>query len=370
MNDRSSSQSNAPARRVLIHSHLAFEFPNELTKFTRYAPGATVEVAEDEEAFLDRIGDAEVIVTGPVDRDVLESAKKVKLHVVPFAGVNRAPLAWYADHGVLLASSHGNAQAVAERAVALAFAAAGRVAEFDRDLRAGRWHRRRDERQPFDYWRSLTGSRIAILGTGAIGSRIATLLQPVAEELRGFRRRAPESVTESPAGTQNIVTGEDPDALEEPRRHPTELFDRLETNLEAAIAGVDLVIVALPLTESTRGVVTYDLLQSGNNAVLVNVSRAEIIPEDDLYTALTDGTLYAAGLDVWYRYPSPFWNEGPAELPSKLPFHTLDNVVLSPHAGSHSRAGKRGQLIGALAHVEEYFKTGAVRDAVDTKKGY
>ncbi|MFW5695951.1 MAG: NAD(P)-dependent oxidoreductase, partial [Alkalispirochaeta sp.] len=303
----------------------------------------------------------------------------LKAHVIPFAGINHVPLDWYRQHQVLLAGSHGNAGAVAERAVALMYAVAGRVVEFDADLRQGRWHRRRDEVQPFDYWRSLTGSRIAVLGTGTIGCRVAELVAPLVRsaggersgELVGLHRGGPNSGHgSSGVHTSQVVTAEAATADGHIRRHPERLFDRLTTDVEQALAAADVVYVTLPLTEATRGMLTHDVLAVTNRATLVNVARAEIVPEEDLYRALTEGTLGGAGIDVWYRNPSPFWQEGVEAMPSLLPFHHLQNVVLSPHAASHSREGKHAQFTGALSHVEEYLKTGDMARAVDVVRGY
>lgn len=377
------------ARLVLVYYHLAQEFPQEVSRLRGIFPEVRFVVAEREEQFRALLPQAEVIVAPPQPSMVLDETlsgtgtpsptSRLRAHVVPFAGINRAPLEWYRQHGVLLACSHGNAGTVAERAVALMYAAAGRVVEFDADLRQGRWHRRQDEVQPFDYWRTLTGSRIAILGTGTIGCRVAELAAPLVRgagaertgELVGLRRAGPQTA-EAPSGVQasRIVTAEAGAADGQLRRHPEQIFDRLTTRLEEALAGSDVVVVALPLTEATRGLLTRDALAATNSAVLINVARAEIIPEDQLYTSLTDGTLSAAGIDVWYRQPSPFYQEGPEAMPAQLPFHQLRNVVLSPHAASHSREGKLAQFTGALSHVEEYLKTDTMTRAVDAVRGY
>lgn len=339
-----------PPRSVLLHTHLAFEFPDLVAEKASAFPEVSFVAAEDTDDFRDRITEADVVVTAPIERDLLDTTTRLRLHVVPFAGVNRVPLAWYSEHNVLLASSHGNAQAVAERGVALLYAAAGRIVEFDRDLRRGLWHRRADEHRPFDYWRSLSGGTVAILGTGAIGTQTATLLRPLMGEIRGFRRRKVDSHPSS--GSAHSP------------------FDSIGTDLVDTITGCHVVVVTLPLTAETEGVLTKEILRTTDEAILVNISRAEVIPEDDLWSVLTDGTLYAAGIDVWYRNPSPFWQEGPEAMPSTHPFHTLDNVVLSPHAGSHSEEGKRGQLIEALAHVEEYLQTGSISRGIATHHGY
>lgn len=346
--------------RVLFFYHLALEFPGEIE--SRLLPGAPltgpdieITVARDRSEFESALPNAEVLIAAPQPGSTLERAASLRFHIIPFAGVNRAPLAWYRDRGVLLASSHGNAETVAERAVALMFAAAGRVVEFDRALREGRWHRRNDPVRPFEYWRSLAGARVAILGAGSIGTRIAELIEPLVGEIVGFRR-----------GT--VVADGGVSALA--RSAPASPFARFTGGITEALEDAEVVFVTLPLTADTRGVLTRDLLSTADSAVFVNVSRAEIIAEEELYTALTDGTLGAAGLDVWYRYPDPPWAEGEEAIPARLPFHLLDNVVLSPHAASHTESGKRGQLIGALDLLEEFVLTGSVSSAITAQREY
>ena len=62
-------------------------------------------------------------------------------------------------------------------------------------------------------------------------------------------------------------------------------------------------------------------------ALLINVARAEIINEADLYRCLANKEIAGAALDVWYRYPK---SSGPLQ-PSAQPFHELDNVLMTPH---------------------------------------
>lgn len=316
---------------VLCDTHLVHEFPEELDRIREAAPSARLVVAGDDHDLMAALPDAVVLIAPPQSEERLATAHRLRAHVIPFAGVNRVPVRWYRERGVILANSHGNAPAVAERAVALMYAAAGRVVEFDNDLRQGRWHRNPDIHRPFDYWRSLSGGRVAIIGGGAIGSRIAALVEPLAGTIEVSRR------------------GGDPWRV---------------------VADADVVFLAVPLTPETRGMVSRAVLQRTRQAILVNVGRAEVVPEEDLYRALTDGTISAAGLDVWYRAPDPFWAEGADAMPSSAPFHLLSNVVMSPHAGSHSRAGKQGQLRAAVARAVEFLTTGTIAAAVDLSRGY
>lgn len=367
---------------ILFHTHLAREFPDELERLHEIVPGEELVVAADGDEFRQRLPEAEVIVAAPQPATVLDTClaedgrpAHLKAHIVPFAGIDRVPLSWYARHGVLVASSHGNADVVAERALALLLAAAGRVVEFDAGLRQGRWHRRNDASRPFEYWRSLAGARVAVLGTGAIGCRVAELAAPLITggstggELIGLHR-GPVGHGATTDGATTMVTAEGRTTGEALARNPEQVFHQRVRSIEEAVAGVDAIIVTLPLTDATRGLLGYELLAAANQPVVVNVSRAEIIPEDDLFLALQDQSVYAAGVDVWYRYPQPPWNEGADALPGTRPFHHLPNLVLSPHAASHTPSGKRAQLTGALAHLEEFLKTDTMSRAIDPANGY
>jgi phosphoglycerate dehydrogenase-like enzyme len=96
----------------------------------------------------------------------------------------------------------------------------------------------------------------------------------------------------------------------------------------------DYFVVAAPLTEATRGRIgVAELSLLPRHAYVVNVGRAEIICERALYDALVQGTISGAAIDVWYRYPSP----GEDGHGSSLPFHTLPNVICTPHYSAWTR---------------------------------
>ncbi len=68
----------------------------------------------------------------------------------------------------------------------------------------------------------------------------------------------------------------------------------------------------------------------GSDGLLVNVSRGRVIDEESLFCALRDELIAGAAIDVWYDYdPSP--DEEGRKYPFSFPFHTLENVILSPH---------------------------------------
>ena len=98
------------------------------------------------------------------------------------------------------------------------------------------------------------------------------------------------------------------------------------------LAQSDYVVLACPLTEATRGMLSMrQLKQMKPTAVLINVARAEIADEADLYAALKDGVIAGAVLDAWYRYPTSATDE---VTPSRFPFGDLANVRMTPHSAA------------------------------------
>lgn len=85
-------------------------------------------------------------------------------------------------------------------------------------------------------------------------------------------------------------------------------------------------------------------------AYLVNVARAEILDEEALYPALAEGRIAGAALDVWYRYPI---SDAPT-LPATRPFHTLGNVIMTPHVSGWTEgmlASRAALIADNIAHV-------------------
>jgi phosphoglycerate dehydrogenase-like enzyme len=101
-------------------------------------------------------------------------------------------------------------------------------------------------------------------------------------------------------------------------------------HLGAVLAESDFVLLALPLAESTSGIIGSDQLAAMKpTGVIINVARGALIDEAALYAVLRDRRIGGAVIDTWYRYPSA---ETKQCEPSRFPFHELDNVIMTPHA--------------------------------------
>jgi phosphoglycerate dehydrogenase-like enzyme len=238
--------------------------------------------------------EAEALVwTAPADPDglaaVLDAHADIRWVQLPWAGVEpyvevireHAGRTWTCGKGVY-------AEPVAEHALALALA--GRRC-IDRYARAGHWGKAQGE--------NLLGARVTILGGGGITTSLLRMLGPFDCDVTVVRRHA-----EPMAGAARVVTDDE---------------------LDKALTGADVVVVALALTPDTEGVIDarrLALLAPG--ATLVNVARGRHVVTDDLVAALRDGTLGSAGLDV--TEPEP--------LPDDHPLWSLPNAVVTPHTAN------------------------------------
>lgn len=287
----------------------------------------------------------EVLVSGrPAPKDVAASPN-LRALVVPWAGLPPETRDLAKKHGLAVHNLHHNAANVAEMALGLLLAAAQRLVPADRALRQGDWRIRYLDVNPTVL---LGGKTAVILGYGEIGRRVAAACRALGMNVKATKAD-PRSV---PVGCPDAVFP--PEALDELLPHATAL------------------IVCLPSTRQTRGLLgARALARLPRPAVLVNVGRGEVVEERALFEALRSGALYAAGLDVWYTYPT----DEPTRAncpPSQFPFHELDNVVMSPHrAGAFNVAETERLRMSALAELFNAAAAGRpMPNAVDLDKGY
>ena len=253
----------------------------------------------------------DVLVAGRPTLQQLQASPNLRVLVIPFAGLPDETRSLLTDprNGlghIAVHNLHHNTVPTAEMALALLLAAARLLVPNDQALRRGDWTLRYNQ-PPVTI---LHGKTILILGYGAIGQRVGAVCQALGMAVLAVRRRPAAA---APASTEAAIHG----------------IDALPSLLPQA----DVLMITLPLTEATRGLMgaaELALLPAG--ALLINVGRGPVVDEAALYQALRSGRLAAAGLDVWYRYPD---SEAARThtLPSAYPFHELDSVVLSPHTG-------------------------------------
>lgn len=168
---------------------------------------------------------------------------------------------------------------------------------------------------------SLQGRRVGIYGMGRIGIEIAKRLEGFGVAL-SYHTRNPRKEVSYPY-------------------YPS---------LEALARGVDTLICIVPKTPGTHKTVNRAILQAlGANGVLINVGRGWTVDEDDLALALKDGTIAAAGLDVFYDEPN---------VPDAL--LALGNACLLPHVASASVPTRNAMADLVSDNLIGWFTKGAV----------
>ena len=197
-----------------------------------------------------------------------------------------------AARGVVVAHTPGVLDAeTADTAIGLLLNAVRRFPAAERYLREGRWERQ----GAFPLTASLRGRTMGVLGLGRIGKEIA--------------KRA------AAFGVETVYHG---------RKAQPDAPYLYYPSLIAMARAVDILMIAAPGGADTRNIVNAEVLGAlGPDGVLINIARGTLVDEAALIQALRDGTIMAAGLDVFAHEP---------HVPEGL--IGLDNVALTPHVGS------------------------------------
>jgi phosphoglycerate dehydrogenase-like enzyme len=258
----------------------------------------------DEAGIMGELATVDVLVSLAFTREMGAAAGPLKLVQVPGAGLDRIDRTAL-PAGAWLANAYGHETGIAEYVLGAMLALTRDFGRLDAALRRGVW-----ESQwavgvaPPAPWPELAGRTVGIVGYGRIGQAVARRARAFDMRVLAIRR----DVVRSAADDLDLLGG--PELLDEVLRR------------------ADYLVLTLPLTDATRGLIGAAPLGAMKpTAMLVNVSRAEIVDESALYHALAERRIAAAALDVWYRYPT----EAAPMLPARQPFHELPNVLLTPH---------------------------------------
>jgi phosphoglycerate dehydrogenase-like enzyme len=165
------------------------------------------------------------------------------------------------------------------------------IFRLDRNLRAGNWKGSCVTGRPRAA--ELSERKLGIVGFGHIGKEVARIAASFDLPVTGIGSR------------------------------------HMRADLERLLADSDFVLIACPLSDETRNLIgETELALMKPTASLINVARGEIVDEKALYEALRERRIRSAAIDVWYQYP----RKGALTLPSRYPFHELENVILTPHS--------------------------------------
>jgi len=299
----------------------------------RLAESARVDLWDDENApphaeMLTRVVASDAVISMVSDRfDAATIAALPRLAVISnfavgldnidLAAATRAAIAVGHTPGVL-------SETTADLAFALMLAAARRVAEGDRYVRAGRW---RAWTPLLMLGRDLWGATLGIIGWGAIG-------QAVARRAAGFGMHILYAAHVSGRHSQKAEGA----VLATPAAEQMELARLL--------AASDFISINLPLTPATHHLIgPHEFALMKREAIIVNTARGGVIDQEALVMALKLERIAGAGLDVTEVEP----------LPADHPLLQFPNVVVTPHIGSASHATRLRMAELAVDNVLDVF---------------
>lgn len=275
--------------------------------------------------------DADVAVGSAISSVVLEAASRLKMLQTPGAGLDKLDLTALAERGITVCRSLSHAPQVAEHAIALLLAQMRKVALHDRLLRRGVWYRPQGNSEDNVYQSdALSGATIGLVGYGAINQRVASLLA-------GFNVKILVCARQSRSGVRMA-------------------------NLSEIIKLSDAVIVSVPLTGSTRGMIGATELGLRDPApYIVNVGRAEVIDRTALLNALELRRIRGVAIDVPYDDI-----DGIAGLAD---FVRFDNALVSPHRAGTVR-GSSSNLLDVVENLTAFAEGLPLKNVVDLCAGY
>ncbi|MBI4588295.1 MAG: hypothetical protein HY725_05615 [Candidatus Rokubacteria bacterium] len=294
-----------------------------------------------EAALTQAARDAEVIVAHAVPPAVLTAASRLRLFQLWIAGVDHLDFALLRRLRIRVAAAHENARTVAELALAHVLACGRGLALGDRKLRTGDWSVGRFKAAPG----SVTyGTTVGIVGYGAIGRAFVELARGLAYRILAIKRHRDEHL----AARDGLA------------------FLGGPADLPRLLAESNFVMVTLPKTADTLGLFDEGKLKLMKpSAWLIVVGRMETVDEGALYRACRERWIAGAGIDVWTHTPPP-----EPRLPSRFPFHELDNVVMTPHCGGWSREAVGAQIDFVVENLRRFRRGEPLRALVDLELGY
>jgi lactate dehydrogenase-like 2-hydroxyacid dehydrogenase len=231
------------------------------------------------------------------DRQLIDAGTKLKIVTTNGVGFDHIDLEYAKQKRIIVANCPQSVRVpTAEMTFALLLATVRRLHFYDHAIRLGQWL---DVSRPENMGISLQGRILGVYGMGRIGSEVAKFAQVFGMKVIYNNRHQLDSVTEANLNIQYV-------------------------DFETLIQIADVITLHAPATQATTGIFNAQVFNKmKNSAYIINAARGQLIKQDDLIAALKNGEIAGAGLDVYETEP---------KVPQAL--RELDNVVLSPHAGT------------------------------------
>jgi D-3-phosphoglycerate dehydrogenase len=267
-----------------------------------------IELATPADLTADLLAQAEVLFAPlgyNVTSQMMDGAARLRVVVSNTTGVPHIDVEYARAKGIAVAALHDEPQFLdsitptAEHTIGLMIACWRKIPAAHAFAVSGKWDRR-----PWGAPRMFSRMRLGIVGYGRLGRKVARIAEAMGMTVKFF----------------------------DPGKEGT------EPSLKALAAESDVLSLHAPAMESTRGLISRDVLQAlPNGAIVINTARGELLDTEALLDLLESGHLYAAALDtIEGEYSPGFSTDFPASRLVKYA-HTHDNLILTPHIGGSTR---------------------------------
>jgi phosphoglycerate dehydrogenase-like enzyme len=303
-------------------------------RLRREFPAHTFLHATNADRSLELIANADAAFSAQITPRHLSAAPRLRWIHSPAAGVGGMMYPEMVESPIVVTNARGvSADTIAEHVLAVTLAFFRRLPHAWRSQAAHEWAQ---EAISTEGNRQIAGSRVLVIGLGAIGGAVARRMTLLGAHVTGFRRnrsRSPDDVAEVAS------------------------IDRLHEFLPTA----DVIVVAAPQTRDTRQLIgASELRLMSRDAILINVSRGPLIDEAALIEALRQQSIGGAALDVFVDEP----------LTPESPFWSLPNVLVTPHT-SGLRPDYWDRALDLFADNLRRFELGEpLLNVVDKVAGY
>ncbi len=284
-----------------------------------------------EHLILERIGDAEIVITNkvPITRGTLESCPKLRYIGVLATGFNVIDTRAAKEHGVVVANipTYGTA-AVAQFAIALLLELCHHIGHHDAEVQKGRWSKSSD----WCFWDyplvELDGKTMGIIGFGRIGQNTARIAMALGMNILAY------------------------DAYRNPA---LESENCRYAELDEVLSKSDVISLHAPLTDETQGIINKANIANMKDGVLIiNNSRGPLIVEQDLAEALDAGKVGGAAVDVVSTEP----------IKADNPLLKAKNCIITPHIAWAPKESRQRLMDIAVENLRSYL-AGKPENVVD-----
>jgi phosphoglycerate dehydrogenase-like enzyme len=277
------------------------------------------------------LADADVLISWSLKRELAHlgyaTASRARMVQLLSAGADHVPFNQLPSSLIIASNAGAYAEPMAEHVLAMVLAITKNLLDRHDKLKKGVFEQSTPNRM-------LRGSDCAILGFGGIGKATARLLRCFGVRIHAIN-----------------TTGKTDE--------PVDFIGTLK-DLEAVLRNADMIVISLPLTKATRGLIgTRELGWMKDSAILVNVARGEIVDEAALYEKLKSQPNFFAAIDAWWIEPLTH-----GEFHTNYPFLELPNVLGSPHNSGITHVSFREATLHAAVNVKRFLNHEPVKGIV------